>query len=64
MSASARTLFALRRLEGWELAELAAAFGVSLATIKRRIGDAEKIFFARAERDPVLAGWLDQGGDR
>jgi len=64
MSASGRTLFVLRRFEGWELAEMAAAFGVSLATIKRRIADAEKIFFARAERDPVLASWLGEGGDR
>ena len=61
MGASARALFALRHIEGMELTELSSAFGVSLATIKRRVASAEKTFRARARRHEVLRDWIEEG---
>jgi RNA polymerase sigma-70 factor (ECF subfamily) len=58
-----RVAFSLRRLEGMELKDIAAACGCSLATIKRRLARAEKRFLARAEKHPALDHWLsDQKG--
>lgn len=56
-----RAAFALRYIEGMELTEAAAACGVSLATIKRRIARAEARFVRAAQRDPVLATWIEEG---
>ncbi|WP_437543431.1 sigma-70 family RNA polymerase sigma factor [Sorangium sp. So ce367] len=56
-----RVAFALRYIEGMELTEAAAASGVSLATIKRRIARAEARFVSAARRDPVLAAWIEEG---
>jgi RNA polymerase sigma-70 factor (ECF subfamily) len=58
-----RVAFALRFVEGMELAEAAAACRVSLATIKRRISRAEVRFLARARAHPALAEWVE-GGSR
>jgi len=55
--------FALRYVEGMELTEVAAACGVSLATIKRRMVRAETRFVAAARKRPELAEWL-KGGTR
>lgn len=57
-----RVPFALRLLDGMELTEVAAAEGVSLATIKRRLARAEARFRALAAREPALRPWL--GGER
>src|SRR5262245_52910200 len=57
MGASSRTLFALRHLDGMELEELARACGLSVATVKRRLGKAEATFRARARRHPQLRDW-------
>jgi len=55
---SSRVLFVLRHVEELELSEIAAAEGVSLATLKRRLARAERRFEAIAERDPVLRDYL------
>ncbi len=57
-----RVPFALRFLEGMELGEIAAACDLSLATVKRRIGRAEKRFVRAAKNDPLLCVWLEEGG--
>jgi len=54
-----RIAFALRRLEGMELKDVAHACGCSLATVKRRLARAEARFLARAKRQPELKSWLD-----
>ncbi len=56
-----RLAFTLRFVEGLELAAVASACGVSLATIKRRLGRAEAAFVARCKEDDVLASWLEEG---
>lgn len=63
LGAEERAAFALRFIEGMELTEVAAACGVSLATIKRRLGRAEARFVAVAANDPALEPWL-RGGTR
>jgi RNA polymerase sigma-70 factor (ECF subfamily) len=63
LPADPRTLFALRHLEGMELAEMAATCGVSLATIKRRVARAEQAFQARAARHPWLRAWVKRTGE-
>ena len=56
-----RVAFTLRIVEGLELTEIAAACGVSLATIKRRIQRAEATFVARCRNDELLSTWLAEG---
>lgn len=58
-----RIAFALRFIDGMELTEVAASCHVSLATIKRRLGRAERRFLAIARKYPELAQWID-GGSR
>jgi len=53
--------FALRFIEGMELAEVAAACRVSLSTAKRRLQRAERRFIDRAHRRPELGDWLERG---
>ena len=63
MDADDRIAFALRFVDGMELTETAAACGVSLATIKRRLSRAEASFVDKARAMPALASWLE-GGSR
>jgi RNA polymerase sigma-70 factor, ECF subfamily len=56
-----RVAFALRVIDEMPLEEVAEACGVSLATIKRRLGRAETRFKAIARRDPVLKAWMEEG---
>ena len=56
-----RIAFSLRFIEGLDFAEVAAACGVSLNTIKRRLARAEKRFVALARREPALHDWLERG---
>jgi RNA polymerase sigma-70 factor, ECF subfamily len=59
-----RAAFVLRRMEGGELGDVAAACGCSLATVKRRIARAEKTFFTLAAQNPALRECLSRkGGD-
>jgi RNA polymerase sigma-70 factor (ECF subfamily) len=53
-----RLVFALRHIDGMELAELANTCGVSLATIKRRLARAERRFTVLARRQPGLIDWV------
>jgi RNA polymerase sigma-70 factor, ECF subfamily len=61
LPADERVAFALRFIDGMELTEVAAACGVSLATIKRRLARAEARFEAEARKHPVLEPWLEGG---
>jgi RNA polymerase sigma-70 factor (ECF subfamily) len=61
LPADERIAFALRFIDGMELTEVAAASGVSLATIKRRLRRAEQRFVSRARREPALAAWVEGG---
>ncbi len=54
LPADERIAFALRLVEGMELAAIAEIAHVSLATIKRRLGRAQQLFRAAANRDPLL----------
>lgn len=62
MPADERVAFALRYIDGMELAQLAAVCHVSLATIKRRLTRAEDRFAKAASRDEILRTWLEEGG--
>jgi len=44
-----------------ELTAVAAACGVSLATIKRRLSRAQATFVSLASQHAVLAEWLERG---
>jgi RNA polymerase sigma-70 factor (ECF subfamily) len=48
------TAFSLRVIEGMALTQIAEVAGVSLATVKRRIARAQRLFWQRARRDPML----------
>jgi len=61
LSTDERVVFTLRHVHGLELAELAEAMGVSLATVKRRLARAQKRFVALARHAPALAPWLEEG---
>jgi RNA polymerase sigma-70 factor (ECF subfamily) len=56
-----RVAFALRYVDGMDLASVAEATDVSLATTKRRILRARRLFVELARRNEVLAPWL--GGE-
>jgi RNA polymerase sigma-70 factor (ECF subfamily) len=56
-----RIAFSLRYIEGLDLGEVAAACGVSLNTIKRRLVRAERRFVALARSEPALHDWLARG---
>ena len=53
--------FALRFIEGMEIAEVAAACRVSLSTAKRRLQRAERRFLDKAQQRPELGDWLGRG---
>lgn len=56
-----RMAFSLRYLCDLDLADTAEACGCSLATIKRRLADAEAAFLERAADDPLLSVRIQQG---
>jgi RNA polymerase sigma-70 factor, ECF subfamily len=58
LPADERIPFALRRIEGMDLQEVADACSVSLATIKRRLARAEAHFLEAARDQPALEEWL------
>jgi len=61
LGADDRIPFALRYVEGLELRDVAAACGVSLNTVKRRLARAERRFSALAAREPALRTWNGRG---
>jgi RNA polymerase sigma-70 factor, ECF subfamily len=54
-----RIPFALRMLEGLGLEETAAACGISVATVRRRLTRAERRFFKLARQYESLDPWLE-----
>ena len=56
-----RLAFSLRFIAEMELTEVAAACGVSLATIKRRLTRAEVHFLEGARQDPLLNERIERG---
>jgi RNA polymerase sigma-70 factor (ECF subfamily) len=58
-----RIAFALRFVDGMEVAEVADACEVSVNTVKRRLARAEHRFVTKAGRYPELAQWI-RGGSR
>ncbi len=56
-----RMAFSLRFISEMELTEVAAACGVSLATIKRRLTRAEAHFLEGARKDPALSERIERG---
>lgn len=61
LPADERIAFTLRYIEEMPLEEVAAASGVSLATIKRRLSRAEGRFVAAARADATLRSWIERG---
>jgi RNA polymerase sigma-70 factor, ECF subfamily len=55
LEANGRIAYVLRHVEGYELAEVAAACGCSLSTVKRWLTRAESKLQESARRDPVLS---------
>lgn len=56
-----RIAFALRHIDGMDLAGVAAHTDVSLATAKRRIARAQKRFVELARKNEALAPWVGEG---
>lgn len=56
-----RIAFALRYVDGMDLAEAAESCRTSLATFKRRLARAESRFLALARRSSALADYLEGG---
>jgi RNA polymerase sigma-70 factor, ECF subfamily len=60
MPADERIPFALRAMMGLDLAETAAACGMSFSTVRRRLERAERRFFKLAREYEALAPWLEE----
>jgi len=60
MPVDERIPFALRMLDGLELEATAAACGMSLATVRRRLVRAERRFYKMARQCDALLPWLDE----
>ncbi len=60
LRAEERVPFALRYLEGCEIAEVAALCDTSVSTVKRRLRRAEQRFAQLAGGDAVLRQWLEE----
>jgi RNA polymerase sigma-70 factor (ECF subfamily) len=61
LDAEARTVFVLRRIEGYELTEIAEVTSLSLATVKRRMAHAEERLERLVTRDDSLAQFWEWG---
>ena len=55
-----RIVFALRFIEGMELAELATVQHISLSTVKRRLSQAKETFAKQSTRYPSLEEWIEK----
>ncbi len=64
LPADESTAFSLRVIEGMTLTKIAEVAGVSLATVKRRLTRAERLFWQRARRDPMLLEHAPTDGRR
>jgi RNA polymerase sigma-70 factor (ECF subfamily) len=61
LSPHSSRVFELRFIEDKELADVATAMNISLATAKRHLSRASSRVRAMAEREPVLAGFIHGG---
>ena len=59
-----RAAFVLRHVEQLKLEEIAAALGVSLATVKRRLDRAVRLVSREMEQDPSLAPYSKRARDK
>lgn len=59
MPVNEHIIFALRHVEGMKLNEIAEACDVSVATVKRRLGSAQRRFLRAARQRPILRSWLE-----
>lgn len=59
---SDQDLFVLRQLHGLEQAEISAATGMSVSTVRRRLQRLQKRIEMLVNRDPALAGYAERGG--
>jgi len=55
-----RIAFALRHIDGMELSAVASSTDVSLATAKRRIARAQRLFVELARKNEALAPWVGE----
>jgi RNA polymerase sigma-70 factor (ECF subfamily) len=62
LDANSRLAFVLHYVDGWELTEVAEAFSVSLATVKRRLARISVRVFASAQADNLLVQYLGEVG--
>jgi RNA polymerase sigma-70 factor (ECF subfamily) len=62
VGAEDRSLFVARYVEEMELAEVAEAHGLSFSTARRRLDRAWTRVRARAARDPILGGYVEEQG--
>ena len=62
LSPKHRSAFVLRYVEGLDLADVAEALDISLATIKRWLPRISKRVFSQAERDPLLSPYITRDG--
>jgi RNA polymerase sigma-70 factor (ECF subfamily) len=58
-----RIAFALRRVDGMELTQVAEVTDVSLATVKRRLFRARERFVKLAKQNELLAPWVQEEGE-
>lgn len=61
LPADQRIAFALRHIDGMELGAIASATQVSLATVKRRIFQAQLRFVELSRQSEALREWLERG---
>jgi RNA polymerase sigma-70 factor, ECF subfamily len=61
LPADERIAFALRFIDGMQVAEVAGACRVSIATVKRRLSRAQRRFTTIARGVPEIAEWLNRG---
>lgn len=59
MTGRKRAVFVLRRFEGMELAAIATQMGLSVATVKRDLEDANRMLARRIRRDDALRSGLE-----
>jgi RNA polymerase sigma-70 factor (ECF subfamily) len=57
-----RLAFSLRHVQGLELRDIAAAMGISEATVYRELRRAEQQVVALARREPTLSRYVDRSG--
>ena len=55
-----RIVFALHAIDGMAAHEVAAACGVSVPTVRRRLAKAERRFYALAAKHEALSAWVSQ----